>query len=73
MAQKEIERLRELTGDELVSELQESKKELFNLKFQWHATKQLNNPARLGALRHRAAQIKTVLRERELKGEESHA
>ncbi|UQX11602.1 50S ribosomal protein L29 [Candidatus Mycobacterium methanotrophicum] len=57
--------LRELTDDELVERLRESKEELFNLRFQM-ATGQLNNNRRLRVVRQQIARIYTVLREREL-------
>ncbi|HLS78083.1 50S ribosomal protein L29 [Nocardia puris] len=57
--------LRELTEDELVSRLRESKEELFNLRFQM-ATGQLDNNRRLRVVRHEIARIYTVMREREL-------
>ena len=57
--------LRELTGEELVTKLRESKEELFNLRFQM-ATGQLDNNRRLRTVRHEIARIYTVLREREL-------
>lgn len=57
--------LRELTADELVERLRESKEELFNLRFQT-ATGQLSNNRRLRTVRHQIARIYTVLREREL-------
>ena len=57
--------LRELTEEELVSRLRESKEELFNLRFQM-ATGQLDNNRRLRTVRHEIARIYTVLREREL-------
>ena len=49
------EELRELTDEELLTSLRESKEELFNLRFQM-ATGQLDNNRRLqtGAPRHRA-------------------
>jgi large subunit ribosomal protein L29 len=68
--------LRELTGEELIERLRESKVELFNLRFQT-ATGQLNNNRRLRTVRQEIARIYTVLRERELglasgpEGEES--
>ena len=68
--------LRELTDDELIEKLRESKEELFNLRFQM-ATGQMSNNRRLRTVRHEIARIYTVLRERELglasgpKGEES--
>ncbi len=57
--------LRELTDDELVLRLRESKEELFNLRFQ-NATGQLDNYRRLGILRRDVARIHTILRERQL-------
>ncbi|MFF0818506.1 50S ribosomal protein L29 [Rhodococcus sp. NPDC003318] len=57
--------LRELTEEELVTKLRESKEELFNLRFQM-ATGQLDNNRRLRTVRHEIARIYTVMREREL-------
>jgi large subunit ribosomal protein L29 len=57
--------LRELTGEELVDRLRESKEELFNLRFQM-ATGQLNHNRRLRVVRREIARAYTVLREREL-------
>lgn len=57
--------LRELSGEELVDRLRESKMELFNLRFQM-ATGQLNNNRRLRTVRREIARVYTVLREREL-------
>ncbi|MDT7788362.1 50S ribosomal protein L29 [Lentzea sp. BCCO 10_0856] len=57
--------LRELTEEELVLRLKESKEELFNLRFQM-ATGQLDNNRRLRTVRHEIARIYTVMREREL-------
>jgi large subunit ribosomal protein L29 len=57
--------LRELTGEELIERLRESKEELFNLRFQM-ATGQLNNNRRLRTVRQEIARVYTVLREREL-------
>ncbi|NGP06065.1 50S ribosomal protein L29 [Rhodococcus sp. 14C212] len=57
--------LRELTEEELVTKLRETKEELFNLRFQM-ATGQLDNNRRLRVVRNEIARIYTVLREREL-------
>ena len=57
--------LRELSEEELIERLKESKEELFNLRFQ-HATGQLENTARLKAVKSDIARMYTVLREREL-------
>ena len=45
-----------------------AKEELFNLRFQ-QATGTLEKPSRIRDLRHEVARLKTVLRERELEGE----
>jgi large subunit ribosomal protein L29 len=57
--------LRELEDEELDNRLREAKEELFNLRFQ-HVTGQLDNTARLGAVRKQVARINTELREREI-------
>ena len=54
-----------LDGDELSSRLGDSRRELFNLRFQL-ATGQLDNPARIGQVKHDVARILTVLRDREI-------
>ncbi len=54
-----------LDPTELRARLDESRKELFNLRFQL-ATGQLDNPARLGHVRRDVARVLTVLREREI-------
>ena len=57
--------LRELSDDELVAKVRESKEELFNLRFQM-ATGQLDNNRRLRVVRHDISRIYTIMREREL-------
>jgi len=57
--------LRELSAEELVLRLRESKEELFNLRFQM-ATGQMDNNRRLREVRHDIARVYTVMREREL-------
>ena len=59
--------VREKSIVELNSELAELKEELFKLRFA-HATNQLDNPMKLKGVRRDIARVKTVLRERELKG-----
>jgi large subunit ribosomal protein L29 len=70
MSNKEVTRLRELSEQELVDELNEAKSELFNLKSQWKVTRQIANSARLKVLRGKIARVNTLLREREIKGEQ---
>ena len=57
--------LAQLDGDELAARLGDARRELFNLRFQL-ATGQLDNPARVGQVRHDVARILTVLRAREI-------
>jgi large subunit ribosomal protein L29 len=57
--------LRELTIDELNKKMDESKDELFKLRFQL-ATGQLDNPLKIKQVRHNIARVKTIIREREL-------
>lgn len=57
--------LREKNQTELQKELQELKKELFNLRFQ-HATNQLANPMELKRVKRDIARVKTVMRQQEL-------
>jgi large subunit ribosomal protein L29 len=56
--------LRDLTDDELVLRLAETRQELFNLRFQ-SATGALENPARLKLAKREIARILTVRNERE--------
>jgi large subunit ribosomal protein L29 len=56
---------REMTNTELIEALAEAKEEKFNLRFQL-ATNQLDNHARIKAVKQDIARILTVLREREL-------
>ena len=65
-----IEKVRELTENELEKELIKMKNELFNLRFQ-HVTGQLENPNRMKDVKHDIARIKTVIRENELAREQA--
>ena len=59
-----VKEIRELTTEEINKKLVETKKELFNLRFQ-QATGTLEKPSRIRDLRHTVARLKTVLKERE--------
>ena len=61
------EDLRTKTPDQLREELISLRKEAFNLRFQ-KASGQLENTARVGAVRHDIARIKTILRAAEKTG-----
>ena len=60
-----VKEIRELSTEEIQAKLVETKKELFNLRFQ-QATGNLEKPSRIRELRHTVARYKTVLREREI-------
>ncbi len=60
--------LREMPDDELLARLEGLKEELFNLRFQ-SATGQLDSPMRIKQVRHDAARVLTVLRERQTEEE----
>lgn len=72
MAKVRVSELRELPIEDIERQLEEVKEELFNLRFQ-NATGQLDNYKRLGELRRDVARLRTLLRERELSGEEGGA
>ncbi len=55
--------IRELTDDELERRLDESRQELFNLRFQ-HATGALENPAALSRVKREIARLLTLAHER---------
>ena len=57
--------VREKTSDDLQQELDESYRELMNLRFRW-MTHQLANVAEMKRVKKTIARIKTVMREREL-------
>jgi large subunit ribosomal protein L29 len=58
-------KIRDLTDEEVLKQINQLKTELFNLRFQL-ATGQLDNPMRIRQVRKDIARGKTVLREREL-------
>ena len=62
--------LRDLNDDALVDRLNDTKQELFNLRFQ-HVTGQLDNYARLGQMKKEVARINTILRDREIAAAEA--
>ena len=64
-----IGEIRVLSSEELKKQLDDSYRELFNLRFRL-ATRQLTNYNEIRNVRKRIAKIKTILRERELWGEE---
>lgn len=65
MKANELKALRESNLQELNKKVMDLKAELFNLRFQL-ATGQLENPMRIREVKKSIAQLKTVIREKEL-------
>ena len=59
-----IREFRDKPNDELKADLDNFRRELFNLRFQ-SATEQIENPSQIGETRRAIARILTVLKERE--------
>jgi len=66
MKAKDLQEIRGLSTVEMNKKVMELKGELFNLRFQL-ATGQLDNPMRIREVKKSIAQLKTVMREKELK------
>ncbi len=66
MKAKELQELRQSSPLDWQGKLGDLKAELFNLRFQL-ATGQLENPMRIKEVKKSIAQIKTILREEELR------
>lgn len=66
MKARELKEIRNNNPQDLVAKLGDLKAELFNLRFQL-ATGQLENPMRIREVKKSIAQIKTILREEELR------
>ena len=66
MKARELKELRGSNPQDLNAKLGDLKAELFNLRFQL-ATGQLENPIRIREVKKSIAQIKTILREEELR------
>ena len=60
-----IEEIRAFGDEELLKRLEESRQELFNLRFRV-ATRQLVNHRELPRVRRRIARMNTIIKEREL-------
>ncbi len=63
-----IGEMRKRETSELLTELEEKRKECFNIRFQ-RASEKATNPQLLRTLRRDVARIRTILRERRLRGE----
>ena len=66
MKARELKELRTSAPQDLKAKLDELKAELFNLRFQL-ATGQLENPMRIREVKKSIAQIKTIIREEEIR------
>ena len=64
-----ITEIRDLTTEELQLKIADLKKELFTQRFNL-ATNNLENPMKIPAIKKDIAKVLTVIREKELKGEE---
>jgi len=62
--------IRELTDEELARKLEDGRAELFNLRFQM-ATSQLDNTARVTAVKRDIARVQTEIRAREIAAEKA--
>ena len=69
MAKLKVAEIKELSREEIQGRLDETKEELFNLRFQ-NATGQLDNYKRIKELRRDVARIKTILRQQEIEAAE---
>lgn len=65
MARIKAKEIRGLSSEELTKQLEEARRELFNLRFRL-ATRQLENHRALRVARRHIAQLSTIIREREL-------
>lgn len=63
MKKTEIQKIRDMSVEEMETRIEELKKELFNLRFQ-SAINQLDNPMRLKAVKKEIAVIKTIMTEK---------
>lgn len=60
-----VQEIRQMSDEEIQQELDNSQREMMNLRFR-HATRQLTNTSEIGIARKTIARLKTVAREREL-------
>ncbi len=64
MARSKMSDLRKLSASEVETQIQQLKKELFDLRFQ-KATRQEVQPHQAGQIRHQIAQLMTLQREQQ--------
>ena len=68
MKARELQDLRKNSPQDLVNQLHDLKDQLFKLRFQL-ATGQLENPIKIREVKKSIAQVKTILREEELRAQ----
>ena len=61
---KNTKELKDMTGAELLEQLDDAKKELFNLRLQ-QVSGQLENPLQIRAVRRSIARVKTIMNQAE--------
>ena len=67
-----VDEIRALSNEELVKQLEETRQELFNLRFRL-ATKQLVNHREIPRVKKKIARLNNIIRERELLESEADA
>jgi large subunit ribosomal protein L29 len=68
MKARELQDLRQNSPQDLINQLHDLKDQLFKLRFQL-ATGQLENPIKIREVKKSIAQVKTILREEELRAQ----
>ena len=68
MKARDLQDLRQNSPQDLINQLHDLKDQLFKLRFQL-ATGQLENPIKLREVKKSIAQVKTILREEELRAQ----
>jgi large subunit ribosomal protein L29 len=63
-----VEEIRMLSNEELAKQLEDAYRELFNLRLRLN-THQLDNHRAVPEVRKKVARLKTIMRERELSGD----
>lgn len=61
------QKLSELKDNEVVSQLQEARKDLRQLRFDFAITRSFKNPKEINSLKKKIARLLTVQRERQIK------
>jgi len=65
-----ITEIREMTADEINAQIEATQKAMFEARFK-HSMHQLESTAEMGQLKHRIAQLKTVLKQKSTKAQKA--